>query len=177
MRNFILLTMLLLGLATTLPVYAGPYVGAGIADASVEDDAGTPFGDDFDESDSGYKVYGGYRFDWLPIVSVAGEIGYRDAGQQNTDLREYALEGYDYGALLGLGLGPIELFARVGGMQYDLEKTVGGVPVEFDGSANTYGAGLRFSILGLGLRAEYEKIDVDELDDVDMYTLSAFFEF
>jgi outer membrane immunogenic protein len=164
-------------LCLTVPAHAGVYLGGGIGSATIEDDEGTPFGDDFDEADGGYKLFGGYRFDWLPIVSIAGEIGYRDAGQQDSELREYELSGFDYGVLAGVGLGPVELFARVGRLEYDLEKAVSGIPMEFDGTANVYGAGARFSILGLGLRAEYEKLDVDELDDVDMYSLSAFFEF
>jgi hypothetical protein len=166
-----------MGLCLALPAHAGVYLGGGIGSTTVEDDEGTPFGDDFDEADAGYKVFGGYRFDWLPIVSIAGEIGYRDAGQQDSDLREYEVSGFDYGLLAGVGVGPIELFARVGRLEYDLEKAVMGVPVEFDGTANVYGAGARFSIFGLGLRAEYEQIDIDELDSVDMYSLSAFFEF
>jgi hypothetical protein len=160
-----------------LPAQAGVYLGGGIGSATLEDDDGTPFGGDFDESDRAYKIFGGYRFDWLPIVSIAGEVGYRDAGQQDMGLREYELNGIDYGVLAGIGLGPVEIFARVGGLKYDLEKAVAGVPVEFDGTAQTYGLGARFSVLGLGLRAEYEKLDVDELDDVDMYSLSAFYEF
>ena len=168
-------------LSAALPLSAahagGVYLGGGIGQASIEDAPGNPFGATFDESDTAYKVFGGYRFDLLPIVSLSAEVGYRDLGNPNTTGREYQVSGFDYAALAGIGLGPVEVFARLGGMNYDLEKTAGGVTREFDGTAPVYGVGVRFSLLGLGVRAEYEKIDIDELDNADMISVSAFYEF
>lgn len=168
-------------LCAALPLSAaharGVYLGGGIGQAAIEDAPGTPSGATFDESDTAYKVFGGYRFDLLPIVSLSAEVGYRDLGNPNTVGREYQVSGFDYAALAGLGLGPVEVFARFGGMQYDLEKTVAGVKREFDGTAPVYGVGARFSLFGLGVRAEYEMIDIDELDNVEMISVSAFYEF
>jgi hypothetical protein len=160
------------------PVLAGGiYIGGGVGSASVQDTTGTPSGNSFDESDTAFKVFGGYRFDWLPIVSVSGEVGYRDLGKASAGALEYKVDGFDYAALAGLGLGPIELFARVGGMQYDLEKSNGGARTSFDGSAPLYGVGARLKLFGIGLRAEYEVIDLDELDSLEMISVSAFYEF
>lgn len=174
-------SMFFAALLTVLPLAAahagGLYLGGGLGSAGIEDAPGNPAGATFDESDTAYKVFGGYRFDLLPIVSLSAEVGYRDLGKPNTTGREYQASGFDYAALLGWGLGPVELFARLGGMNYDLEKTAGGVKREFDGSAPVYGIGARFSLFGLGVRAEYEKIDIDELDNADMISVSAFYEF
>jgi hypothetical protein len=108
-------------------------------------------------------------------------LGYRDLGSpdatRNGVSAEYDVDGFDYAALAGLGLGPIELFARVGGFSYDLEKRVGGVSSDFDGNAPVYGVGARFSLFGVGIRAEYENIDIDELESSDMVSVSAFFQF
>ena len=51
------------------------------------------------------------------------------------------------------------------------------ISFQFDGSAPVYGAGIRFNLLGAGVRAEYEKIDIDELDNVEMISISVFYQF
>jgi len=163
--------------ASTPALANGFYLGGGVGYAGVQDTAATPSGAEFDESDTAYKAFGGYRFDVLPIVSLSGELGYRDLGNASSGIREYGISGFDYSALAGVGLGPIELFARLGGFQYDLDKTVGGTTTSFDGSAPLYGVGVRFSLFGIGVRAEYELIDLDELDSLEMVSVSAMFEF
>lgn len=163
--------------AATPALANGFYLGGGVGYASVQDTAATPSGAEFDESDTAYKAFGGYRFDVLPIVSLSGELGYRDLGNASAGVREYGISGFDYSALAGVGLGPIELFARLGGFQYDLDKTVSGTTTSFDGSAPLYGVGVRFSLFGIGVRAEYELIDLDELDSLEMVSVSAMFEF
>jgi hypothetical protein len=165
-------------LLVTTPAFAGGiYIGGGVGSATIEDSASNPGGTAFDESDSAFKIFGGYRFDWLPIVSLSGEVGFRDLGKPNAGAVEYKVDGFDYAALAGVGLGPVEVFARLGGMQYDLDKTIGGTKTSFDGSAPVYGVGARFTLFGIGLRAEYETIDIDELDNVEMISISAFYEF
>ncbi len=162
----------------TTPAFAnGIYIGGGVGSTTMEDSTSNPSGATFDESDGSYKIFGGYRFDVLPIVSLSGEVGYRDLGNPNAGAVEYQVTGFDYGALAGVGLGPIELFARVGGMQYDLEKTNSGTKTSFDGNTPVYGVGVRFTLFGIGVRAEYEQIDVKELETVEMISVSAFYQF
>jgi len=160
------------------PAHAGGvYVGGGVGTASIEDSPGNPNGMPFNESDAAFKVFGGYRFDLLPIVSLSAEAGYRNLGKPKTAVAEYKVDGFDYGALAGVGLGPVEMFARVGGMHYNLDKTSGGTKTSFDGSAPVYGVGARLSVFGIGVRAEYEKIDIKELDNAHMISVSAFYQF
>ncbi len=170
-------TTVLTVLLATAAQAGGVYLGGGIGSASIEDNASTASGATFDESDSAYKVFGGYRFDVLPIVSLSAEVGYLDFGTPNTANREYQLSGFDYAALAGLGLGPVEVFARLGGIQYDLEKIASGVKSEFDGSAPVYGIGARLNLFSLAVRAEYEEIDIDELDKVRTLWISVLYEF
>ena len=168
-----------LGAALCVPAAhaGGVYVGGGAGTAKIKDSVGNPGGTPFNESDAAFKAFGGYRFDLLPIVSVSGEVGYRNLGKPNNTAAEYKVRGFDYAALAGVGPGPIELFARFGGMQYDLDKTIGGAKTNFDGSAPVYGIGARFSLFGIGVRAEYEKIDIKELDNARMISVSAFYQF
>ena len=159
----------------------GIYVGGGVGEAMIKDSTGNSSGTNFDESDTAWKAFVGYRFDALPIIRLSGEIGYRDLGKPSTTTAgvpvEYSLTGFDYSALAGVGLGPIEVYGRVGGMQYDLKKKRGPSENKFDGSAPLYGAGVQFMLFGLAIRAEYEKVDIKELDSVDMVTISAFYKF
>ena len=53
----------------------------------------------------------------------------------------------------------------------------GSTKTSFDGSAPVYGIGARFSLFGIGVRAEYEKIDIKELDNAQMISVSAFYQF
>lgn len=169
--------------ATAFPALAdsGVYLGGGLGVAGMEDSTGNSGGVDFDETDTAWKAFVGYNLDVLPIIKFAAEIGYRDLGKPNGSFAgvpvEYSAKGLDYAVLGGVGLGPVDLFARLGGMQYDLDKNIGGVNQEFDGTAPVYGVGAWFTILKVGVRVEYEKIDIDELDDAQMASVSAFFKF
>jgi hypothetical protein len=155
----------------------GIYVGGGVGDATISDTSSTPSGNNFDESASAWKAFAGYRFDLLPIVSLSAELGYRDLGSPSAGPLEYTATGWDYAVLGGLGLGPIEVFARVGGMQFDVEKRSAGGTSKFDGTAPVYGVGAMFKISKIGVRAEYEIIDISELDKVEMLSVSALWAF
>lgn len=160
---------------------SGLYLGGGIGQAKIEDSAGNPGGVGFSESDTAWKGFIGYNFDFIPLIKFAAEVGYRDMGKADSNVAgvpvEYSLNGIDYSALAGFGLGPVDILARVGGMHYELEKNVGGVRRDFDGSAPLYGLGVWFTLAGIGLRAEYEYVDIDELDKAEMFTVSAFYKF
>ncbi|MEO8164444.1 MAG: outer membrane beta-barrel protein [Betaproteobacteria bacterium] len=160
---------------------SGVYIGGGIGRSNIEDSTGNPGGVSFDESATAGKAFVGYHFDFLPLVKFAAEAGYRDLGKPNGSVAgvpvEYRARGFDYGVMAGLGLGPVDVFARVGGMRYKLDKTVGGVRNDYDGNAPVYGLGVWFTLFGLGVRAEYERIEIDQLDKSDMMTVSAFYQF
>jgi hypothetical protein len=183
MKNLALTCIVLTALAASLPAQAdnGIYIGGGIGGSDIQDAAGKPAGLDASGTDFAYKGFLGYYMDTIPLVRLAAEVGYRDLGEPESDnngiTSSYRLKGIDYSVMAGLGLGPVDLFAKVGGMQYDLTKTHAGVGTDFDGTAPLYGIGLWFSIAGIGVRAEYEVVDVDELDTVQSAMISAFYRF
>jgi Outer membrane protein beta-barrel domain len=160
---------------------SGVYVGGGIGMAEMNDSIGNPGGADFKEQDTAWKGFVGYHLDVIPLVKFAAEVGYRDLGSPDGSFNgvpvSYKAHGLDYAVLAGLGLGPVDLMARFGGMNYKLEKNVGGVNNSYDGTAPVYGVGLWFTLFGVGVRAEYELMDIDELDDAQMVTVSAFYKF
>jgi OOP family OmpA-OmpF porin len=180
------ITLAALAFAANLSVMAahadsGIYIGGGAGKTNMQDSAGNPGGVQFDESSAALKLFAGYHLDFIPLLKFAAEVGYRDLGrptssQGGVDV-EYRANGFDYGVMAGLGLGPVDLFGRVGGMNYRLQKIVGGTRSDFDGTAPVYGLGIWFTLFGVGIRAEYEKIDMKELDNAHMLSASAFYQF
>lgn len=160
---------------------SGIYIGGGVGQTRIEDSAGNPAGTDFSESGTGLKLFAGYHLDIIPLISLAAEVGYRDLGEASRTAAgvdtDYRVDGFDYAVLAGVGLGPVDLFGRVGAMQYDLQKNFGGAKNDYDGTAPVYGVGVWLTLFGLGVRAEYEKIEIDELDNVEMVSVSAFYQF
>ena len=175
--NFLAIATAFFVLVTTPTFANGIYIGGGAGAAYIEDSSGNPSGATFDESSTAYRLFGGYRFDAIPLFKLSGELGYRDLGNPSAGGLEYGVSGFDYSALAGIGLGPVEVYARVGAVQYDLEKTASGVTTEFDGTAPLYGIGASFKLFGLGVRGEYEVMDVDELERTNSIWVSVFYEF
>jgi len=160
---------------------SGVYIGGGLGMAELKDSTGNPGGVDFKEQDTAWKGFVGYNFDFIPLVKFAAEVGYRDLGNPDASVGgvpvSYKMHGVDAAVLAGVGLGPVDLMARLGAMNYKLEKNVGAVHNDYDGTAPVYGVGLWFTVAGVGVRAEYEMIDVDELDDAQMVSVSLFYKF
>lgn len=169
---------------------AEAYVGASIGEATLEisDDID---GDilDFDDSDTAYKVFGGYMFNEYFGV----EISYLDLGEQSDS---FSFDGGEFGiidaeisaeatgfALQGVGnlpLGPVDLFAKAGFIAYDADlkytEIIDGVVdySETEGDSGTdlmYGIGAKFSFGNLAVRAEYEILDIDDVDDLTLLSI------
>ena len=58
-----------------------PDLRGGLGTATTDGDV--PSGADFSESDTAWKVYGGYRMTLIPLVDFAAELTYRDFGKPN----------------------------------------------------------------------------------------------
>ncbi len=153
-------TILLLAvLAFASPALAGPFfVGASIGNATLEAD--TP-DINFDGSDTSFKAYGGYRF--LRFFGIEG--GYADLGAPEDAGVKIEATGWDAFAVGVLPLGPIELFAKVGVVSWDLESNGPG-SVSDGGEDAAYGVGLAFSLKKIAIRAEFEKFDVGAVDNL-----------
>lgn len=170
-------TLLAVGFAapSALAAESGFYVGAGAGQATLRDDA-SGIGD-VDESDTAWKAFVGYRLGALPILDFAGELTYRDFGKPGGSNFEYEASGYDASALGILTLGPIDLFARVGVGQYDVESKINGISDDNDGTAGMFGIGAGFRIGRVNIRAEWERVEPDGIDNIDMYTINAYWRF
>lgn len=157
---------------------SGFYVGGGVGQAMVEDNSG---GQTFDESSSSYRAFAGYRFGAIPILDFAGEIGYRDLGKaegtRGGSAVSYQTKGADAAVLVIFPILGFDLFGKAGVFQYNLDKSVNGVTTGYDGTAPLYGAGVGFRFWKLGIRAEYEYLDVNELSKQQVGMVSVYWRF
>jgi OOP family OmpA-OmpF porin len=159
----------------------GFYVGVGTGQAQIKDNPSELGGARFDETGTPYRVFGGYRLGAIPLLDFAAEIGYRDLGDAegtvNGTAARYTIKGPDAAVLAIFPFLGFDIFGKVGVMQYDLDKTIAGATTGGTGTAPIYGAGVGFRFWRLGVRAEYERIDIDKVDTVDVGMVSVTFRF
>lgn len=148
---------------------SGLYIGAGVGDASVKDT-------NFDESDSAYKIFGGYNIGFIPLVDFAVEASYVDFGKPSSSAGSVEVSGLNAFGLAGLSFGPFGVFAKAGAISWDSDSTLGGTSSSKSGTDPAYGLGARFALGSLSVRAEYEVYDLDSTD-LDMVSVSGVFTF
>lgn len=150
----------------------GIYLGAGIGQSNVKaDDAGI----DFDGTDTAWKLIAGIRpLDWLAV-----EASYVDFGKPHDDGVEVDADGLTAFAVGFVPVGPVDLFAKVGLINYDAKGSLRNVGEVLDDSGTelAYGAGVQFRLLSLAIRGEYEKFDVKDVDDADLLSVSVTYTF
>jgi hypothetical protein len=164
--------------------YVGGGVGqfnAGIDDVDEVDDAV----DGWDDDDTAYKFFAGYRLNRF----VSFELDYINLGEPSGSVVpgfnvDASVDGFAPYVIGTIPLGPyFELYGRLGYFFYD--ATVGRENeidnrVEFDEESEdlVYGAGIGANIgEKLNVRFEYEKFDLQGLDDADSLWLTAAWRF
>jgi hypothetical protein len=182
-----LITAPLLFILGTMPLMSwagsesGLYIGGSIGQSSVEDSR--DIGDvsfDVDDDDNGYKIFFGYNFGVLPLLDLGIEANYRDYGSFEEGGAEVSVDSAELFGIIGLTLGPVGLFGKVGYSDASIDKSFDAIDeIDFNDSdsATAYGIGAKMSFGAFGLRAEYEELDVDELDDVNMVSIGATYTF
>ena len=162
-----------LSLAAVAPQAAaadnGFYLGAGITQTEFDIDG---FGSD-GLDDNSFKLIAGFRpLDWLAV-----EANYIDLGGESADDPDFGEISVDTRALTVSALaiaevGVIDLFARVGFANWNIDVETDFGDASDDGWEPTYGVGVGAHFGSLGVRAEYETFSAD---DVDIDTLSLSF--
>jgi OmpA-OmpF porin, OOP family len=151
--------------AFAAPEGSGFYVGAGIGASDLS--AGGFSGNDF-----AFKVFGGY--DFMKYVGV--EAAYMDGGSPSDSGLDVDVTGWD---LAARGILPVgergEVFAKVGWVWWDLDA---GYLGSDDGNDLMYGIGGGFRFTDqFGLRAEWERLDIEDTDSADLWTVSGYWKF
>jgi len=167
---------------------SGFYIGAGAGqfNAHIDDvDDVDATVDEWDEDDTAYKMFAGYRLNRF----LAFELDYVNLGEPSGNVvpgfnLDSSVDGFAPFVVGTLPLGPyFEVYGRAGYYFYD--ATTGMTDtldnrVEFDEESEdfVYGAGLGANIgEKFNLRFEYEKYDIEGLDDTDALWLTAAWRF
>jgi hypothetical protein len=175
MRKAILLTSVLL--TASAPAFAadnGIYLGGSVGQANVEiENVGGLSAADFKGDDTAFKFIVGVRpLDWLAV-----EASYVNFGEPEDTVMGAKVstegDGISAFAVGFLALGPVDLFAKAGLLTWDTKVS----GFDEDGTDFAYGVGAQFRVWSLSLRAEYEKFEVDEIDDLNMFSVGVTFTF
>ena len=148
----------------------GIYLGGSTGQSGVHADVQ---GASYDAGATAYKLIAGWRIlDWLAV-----EGDYVDFGSGSDKIGgekvETDINGVTLSAIGFLPLGPVDVFARVGAVNYNADLKVPALDAKAsdDGTDFTYGIGAQFRIWSLSFRAEYERFEVSDIDTVDLATL------
>jgi OOP family OmpA-OmpF porin len=159
----------------------GFYAGAGIGTTKISDDAFDGTG--IDDSDTGFKIFGGYDFN----QNFAVEVGYFDFGEASAreggDSLSVGVTGLTASAVGRLPVSDMfALYGKLGFASYDVKAKFSiagfGSGSESDSDSDLiYGVGGALSFGGnFEARLEYEAINVDG-GDVNMLSVSGLFRF
>jgi OOP family OmpA-OmpF porin len=168
-------------MAARADVEPGFYLGAGVGTTKIDDDSFD--GINFDDSDTGFKVFGGYSFN----QNFAVEASYFDLGEASGNFEDVSFDvgvsGFNVSAVGVLPLTDMfSLFGKLGYAFYDLDAhaTIVGVG---SGSASDSQSDLAYGVgASLGFaerweaRVEFEAINVDN-GDANMISVGGLYRF
>jgi hypothetical protein len=159
----------------------GGYLGASVGSAALDVNIGEGIPNTFDDEDFAWKVFGGYNFGITPVFDLGIEGGYVNLGNPSGDIEGTPVSiettGWSVSGVIGFDIGPVGLFGKYGYFGWDADTVVDGFSETFDGSDPVYGAGLRFGLGSLEIRGEYEVFDIEDTDDVSMWSLGLAYRF
>ncbi len=168
----------------------GFYIGGSIGQGSIELDGDVDFDiPDFDEDDFAWKVFGGYNLGLGPI-DLGVEGGYVDLGSPSESFTVadvpidfgVDLTGFNLWGVAALDLGLIDVFGKLGAIAWDIDAVanvsdLGSIGEDDSGTDLGYGIGARFNLGGLSIRGEWERYDVDNIEQIDMFSVGVSFGF
>jgi hypothetical protein len=166
--------------ASELEIYAGGSLGAAFFDTARDIDLGDRIERfEIDDDDFGWKIYLGLRATrW-----IAFETGYVSFGQVGATAVSQqinaAADGWSTSLVFTLPIGPLELFAKGGLINWEVEEMIIdgllGIEDEFDDEGSDYTAGFGASMnLGrFAVRAEVEMFNLPGIENLYMLSVGA----
>lgn len=162
-------TLGLLAAFTMTPVSAetGFYLGGSLGNATFDGTApGTSVS--IDDDDTAYKLYGGFRL--LSFLAIEG--GYVNLGEMGGATGTMELDGWDIFGVANLPLGPVNVFAKLGGIAWESDFSSAIASADESDFDLAYGVGAAFRVGMFGLRAEYELFETGN-DNTGMFSIGA----
>lgn len=156
-----------LSAAPAFAVDNGIYLGGSVGQAGVSVDEFEGISGDYDADSTAFKAIAGWRFlDWLAVEGNYVDLGSGDDTVDGQKIESDA-SGVSLSAVAFLPVGPVDLFARVGAINWDADFG----SASDDGTDLTYGVGAQFRVWSLSVRAEYEQFDIERADTVDLISV------
>jgi len=177
--------LLLSGAPAAVAAETGFYVGGSIGSSFVEDEDDIDFeGEveefDLDDDDFGWKGYAGFRFlPWLGVEGGYVDFGEVEGGSTNVTVQS-ELDGWDAFAVGTIPIAFVDVFAKVGVISYDLDVNLdpdADDNISSSGEDLAYGVGAAVNLGRLGIRAEAERFDVSDIDDLYLLSVGLTFTF
>lgn len=147
----------------------GFYLGAGITQTEFDvDDIGSG-----ELDDNSFKLIAGFR----PLNWLAVEANYIDLGGESDADFSLDATALTVSALAIAEVGVVDLYARAGLANWNVDVEVDDFSTDDDGWEPTFGVGVGAHFGSLGVRAEYEMFSADLFDELeaDINTLSISF--
>jgi hypothetical protein len=173
MRKAVLATALFLASAATMAADNGIYLGASLGQANIDIDAVNAV--PIDGDDTGFKFIAGLRpLDWFGV-----EASYVNFGEVEQGILATETDGISAFGVFFAPVGPVDFFVKGGLVSFDTSIDIDGRGTIYqeDGTDLAYGVGVQFRLLSLGIRAEYEKFDIDDVDDANMLSIGVTYTF
>ncbi|ACE86183.1 outer membrane beta-barrel protein [Cellvibrio japonicus] len=177
MKTFLQSSLLMLACAIPATSFAGSdsgfYIGGSVGQSSLEAEFDTNA--KLNEDDTAYKIVAGYNFGVLPLLDLGVEVDYRDFGKfkGSEAIGSADIVAVDLFGVAGLNFGPFGVFGKIGYSDADVDAVVENIKASSSESNMAYGIGAKFQLGSLALRAEYEKFDMDDVDDLSMFSVGA----
>lgn len=176
MKKMILITTLLMvGLMATSAGARGLYFGAGIGNTFFSDEIDDAVDEvqEIDENSTSWKIFGGYNM--ISFLGVEG--GYRDFGEIKYNLKGQAhtssVNGWDISAMGRFTIAIVDVFGKAGAMFWESEYQVDELGGDDSGTDFLWGIGAGVHLGPIGVRVEWESLEVSGPTNLSMVSLGA----
>ena len=167
---------------------SGVFIGGSVGQATL--DLPAIAGLELDDGNTAWKLILGYIFEFGP-VNLGVEGGYVDLGGPSLgDSRVSAQiesSGFNGFGIAEIEIGPIDVFAKVGAIAWDVDARIDGSAIDdailvngsHSGTDVAVGVGAGFSLSQVGFRAEFERfeIEIPGSESIDMWSLGVVYRF
>lgn len=177
MRFSHLILVIFVMAATVLAGPRGVYLGGGVGQSFVKTDVSDIEELDLKLADNefAYKFLAGVRMNEF----LALEGGYKYLGNVKDKIEGYTFEsktsGYDLAAVGNLYLGIADVFAKAGAFWWDQTSKVNDEEKVTSNVNFAWGFGATLRLGSLGVRAEWERFELESYDRLSMLSLGVLF--
>ena len=170
----------LVALLTTLPLFAEPsgiYYGGSVGQSFIKTLVSDIEEEDLklDGNDFAFKLYAGVRMS--PVLGIEG--GYRQLGSVRSKVSDVTFSsqtsGYDLAAVGNLYLGIVDIFIKGGAFWWEEQAESWGNKSVNDGTNFIWGFGATLRLGQMGVKAEWERFELPDYDQLAMLSVGIVF--